>query len=583
MPERQTAGTSKSVRSTNDAAAPIGMGATNTAGRLLASVFKSGPQDPTFCSCLDVPNGGVLFGLPGLLSMGLLRHTEKYFQLPDGYYRLDSIFLLLAFMALARIKTIEDLRYCSPGEWGKLLGLDRIPEAKTLREKVHLLVENDQASQWGGELSLDWMGMFPESSGVLYIDGHVRVYNGSKTELPRHYVARQKLCLRATTDYWVGAMDGQPFFMVNKAVDPGLLTVLTEEIVPRLEHDIPCQPSLFELAEEKYLTRFTMVFDREGYSPDFMLKMRERRIACLTYRKYSGEDWPEMEFLEQRVSLAAGHRVTMKLAERGTFLGGKIWVREIRKLTESGHQTSIISTDYTRELTASAAAMFARWSQENFFKYMRENYNMDRLVDYSLEEIPETTEVVNPKYREADGKVRKLAAQLTRKRCKCNELILRDDIEPKKVEKYETKKQALLEEVESMAQNLVELKKHRKATPKHVKLSDLPKEDRFKMLGMKSKFFIDVIKLVAYRAETAMVNIARQTMRHQDEARSLLRSLYATDADILPDYESGKLTVRLHQPANNCSAIVIDDICRELNATNTEFPGTNLRLVYELV
>jgi hypothetical protein len=582
-PERQTDGTNKSARSANDAAAPIGMGATNTAGRLLASVFNSGPQDPTFCSCLDVPNGGVLFGLPGLLSMGLLRHTDKYFQLPNGYYRLDSIFLLLAFMALARIKTIEDLRYCPPGEWGKLLGLDRIPEAKTLREKVHLLVENDQASQWGSELSLDWMGMFPESTGVLYIDGHVRVYNGSKTELPRHYVARQKLCLRATTDYWVGAMDGQPFFMVNKVVDPGLLTVLIEDIIPRLEHDIPCQPSLFELEEEKYLSRFTMVFDREGYSPDFMLKMRERRIACLTYRKYSGEDWPEMEFHEQVVSLAAGHKVTMKLAERGTFLGGKIWVREIRKLTESGHQTSIISTDYTRELTASAAAMFARWSQENFFKYMRENYNLDRLVDYSLEEIPETTEVVNPKYREADGKVRKLVAQLTRKRCKCNELLLRDDIEPKKVEKYETKKQALLEEVECMAENLVELKNHRKATPKHVKLSDLPQEDRFKMLGMKSKYFIDVIKLVAYRTETAMVNIARQTMRHQDEARSLLRSLYATDADILPDYEGGKLTVRLHQPANNCSAIIINDICRELNATNTEFPGTNLRLVYELV
>jgi hypothetical protein len=559
------------------------MGATDTAGRLLASVFKSGPQDPTFCSCLDVSNGGVLLGLPGLLSMGLLRHTEKYFQLPNGYYRLDSIFLLLAFMALARIKTIEYLRYCSPGEWGKLLGLDRIPEVKTLREKVHRLVENDQASQWGGELSLDWMGMFPESSGVLYIDGHVRVYNGSKTELPRHYVARQKLCLRATTDYWVGAMDGQPFFMVNKAVDPGLLTVLIEEIVPRLEHDIPCQPSLFELAEEKYLTRFTMVFDREGYSPDFMLKMKVRRIACLTYHKYPGEDWPEVEFHEQRVALAAGHRVTMKLAERGTYLGGKIWVREIRKLTESGHQTAIISTDYSRELTTSAAAMFARWSQENFFKYMRNHYNLDRLVDYSLEEIPESTQVVNPEYREADGKVRKLAAQLTRKRCKCNELILRDDIEPKKVEKYETKKKILLEEVESMAQNLVELKNHRRKTPKHIKFSDLPKEDRFKMLGMKSKYFIDVIKLVAYRAETAMVNIARQNMRHQDEARSLLRSLYATDADILPDYEGGKLTVRLHQPTNNCSAIIINEICRELNATNTEFPGTNLMLFYELV
>ena len=136
------------------------MGATDAEGRFQASVFKSGPQDPTFCSCLDVPNGGVLLSIPALLNMGLLHHTEKYFHLPNGYYRQDSIFILLAFMALARLKSIESLRYCSPGEWGKLLGLDRIPEAKTLREKVQLLSQNGQVSQWGGDLSRDWMEMF---------------------------------------------------------------------------------------------------------------------------------------------------------------------------------------------------------------------------------------------------------------------------------------------------------------------------------------------------------------------------------------------------------------------------------------
>ncbi len=560
------------------------MGATNTEGRLLASIFRAGPVDPDFSSSFDVPNGGVLLGLPTLLSMGLLRHTDKYFELPNGYYRLDSIFLLLAFMALARIKTIESLRYCAPGEWGKLLGLDRIPEARTLRNKVKLLTEDNQASQWGGDLSRDWMGMFPETTGVLYIDGHVRVYNGSQTELPRHYVARQKLCLRATTDYWVNAMDGQPFFMVNKAVDPGLLTMLEEEIIPRLEHDVPNQPSLFELEEEWLVPRFTLVFDREGYSPDFMLRMwRERRIACLTYHKYPGDAWPASEFHEHKVPLVSGQIVDMKLAERGTFLSGKLWIREFRKLTKSGHQTAIISTDYTRDLITSAAAMFARWSQENFFKYMRENYNLDRLIDYSTEEIPETTKVVNPLYREADGEVRKQAAQLARKRCECNGIVLCDDIEPDKVEAYETQKQALQEEVESMEQMLEELKVCRRETPQHVMLSDLPEEDQFRKLGMKSKYFIDTIKLIAYRAETTMVNIARQTMSHLEEARSLVRSLYMTEADILPDHEAKKLTVRLHQPATRCSAITIENLCQELNATNTKFPGTDFRLIYELV
>ncbi len=180
-----------------------------------------------FTHSLDVSNGGVLLALPALLNLGLLNHLE-YLVLPDGYYRLDSILVLLAFMALARVKNIEWLRYSPPGEWGKLLGLDRIPEAKTLRNKVRLLTEGGQAQQWSGALSRDWMAMFPETAGVLYIDGHVRVYHGSQTELPRHYVARQQLCLWATTDYWVNAMDGQPFFMVNQPVDPGLLTVLEE-------------------------------------------------------------------------------------------------------------------------------------------------------------------------------------------------------------------------------------------------------------------------------------------------------------------------------------------------------------------
>jgi hypothetical protein len=122
------------------------MGATDTTGRLLASIFGFGPASPVFTCNLDVAGGGVLLGLPGLLSMGLLAHT-RCFTLPPGYYRLDSIFLLLALMALARVKTIESLRYCPPGEWGKLLGLDRIPEAKTLRRKVRQLVQDGQVEQ----------------------------------------------------------------------------------------------------------------------------------------------------------------------------------------------------------------------------------------------------------------------------------------------------------------------------------------------------------------------------------------------------------------------------------------------------
>ena len=259
---------------------------------------------------------------------------------------------MLAFMALTRIKTIEGLRYCAPGEWGKLLGLDRAPEVRTLRGKIAHLAKDGQPEQWSADLCADWMKAQPEQATAFYIDGHVRVYHGRQTRLPRRYVARQKLCLRACTDYWVNAMDGQPFFVVYQDVDPGLIQVLERDILPRLEREAPNQPTQEELESNPLSHRFTLVFDREGYSPKLFKQLKARRIACLSYKKRPGENWPEDEFLPTRVTLVSGNVVEMLLAERGTLLGSKkderVWVREIRRLMPGGHQTSILSTQAMR-------------------------------------------------------------------------------------------------------------------------------------------------------------------------------------------------------------------------------------------
>ncbi len=561
----------------------MGMGASNVLDRVAASMGDLIAVGPVFQAVSDVPNGGVLFALPALLAVGLLHQAHRYFQLPKGYYGLESVFLMLAFLALARLPSLEQLRYRAPGEWGKLLGLDRIPEVRTLRKKLALLCDQQQANAWSAELCAQWMGEDPDQATVLYVDGHVRVYHGHQTELPRHYVARQKLCLRATTDYWVNAMDGQPFFLINQAVDPGLLQVLEHEIVPRLEKEIPNQPTPEQLEADGKLHRFTLVFDREGYSPVFLRRLKEKRIACLTYHKYPREDWPQEEFFPCQVNLVSGACVEMRLAERGTFLGGKVWLREIRKLTNSGHQTAVLSTDYRSKLEPVAAAMFARWSQENFFRYMREHYGLDRLVDYATEEIPDTTKVVNPAYRRLDGQVRSLRGQLTRKLAAFSAMGLNGEIEPKKVAAFEQKKAELKEQIDDLTKALDALKAQRKAVEHHITIAELPEQERFKQLSTQSKHLIDTIKMVAYRAETAMAQIAREKMHRDDDARSLLRAIYSTEADLLPDENAGTLTVRVHHQANRCSDEVIRHFCTELNQTETIFPGTNLRLVYELV
>lgn len=559
------------------------MGATDVLNRIAASIGEISEVTPQFCASLDVPNGGVLIALPALIANGLLNHAKKYFQLPKGFYGLESIFLLLAFMALCRQKFLESLRYSSPGEWGKLLGLDRAPEVKTLRKKVSLLSSGNAAEQWGAELCKDWMATDPEDSSVLYIDGHVRVYHGEQTKLPRHYVSREKLCLRATTDYWVNAFDGQPFFYTNKAVDPGLIKAIETDIVPNLKQLVPNQPSGKELTDNPYLNLFTLVFDREGYSPDFFLRMKEQRIACITYHKFPNEPWPEGEFHSVEIQLAHDNKATLQLAERGIFLSKKIWLREIRKLSKGGHQTSVIATDYSADFKKIAGQMFCRWSQENFFKYMREQYNLDRLVDYKLDDIDESIMLVNPQYRKIDGQVRSRVSKLNRMKAEFGGLNLDGEIEEKKIGHFQQRKSTLKDDIESVEKEIMQLKINRSEIPKHIKIAELTEEDRFKKLSQQSKYFIDVIKMIAYRAETAISNLIKEDLSREDESRVLARAIYQTEADIIPDYNEKKLTISLHHIANSASSKIIDKLCQELNEANFVYPGTELKLFYKMV
>ena len=109
--------------------------------------------------------------------------------------------------------------------------------------------------------------------------------------------------------------------------------------------------------------------------------------------------------MEHKVAMPNGEKVSMRLAEMGSLVGsGKeaMWMREVRKLTKSGHQTSLISTGYGMDHVRLAACMFTRWCQENFFRYMRQHFEIDLLTEYGVEDLPDTERVVNPRWREMD-------------------------------------------------------------------------------------------------------------------------------------------------------------------------------------
>jgi len=564
----------------------MGMGCTRVVERVLAALGKFSEAPSRFAPAVDVTNGGVLWALPALLSNGLLQHTKDYFALPKGFYSVIHIFLLLAFMALSRIKSNEQLRYSSAGDLGFLLGLDRIPEVRTLRDKIKHLSSRGQVKEWASALSQQWMEADPEAVGTLYVDGHVRVYHG-KNKLPRRYVSRQKLCMRGMSDYWLNDQQGRPFFVISTPFTTGLLEMLRSEIVPRLLKEVPDQPSRQDLDGNPLLARFTMVFDREGYSPAFFKQMwQEHRIACMTYNKYPKGDWPVHEFAEQTGGGPNGQDIKMMIAERGTYIGEKgkgLWVREIRKLTETGHQTAMVCTEYRAEVHSLAVRMFSRWCQENFFRYMLQHFDLDSVAGYGHEPVDETKAVVNPAYRKIESLVKSKAGKLGRKLRAFAEIALNPIPPPEDVLQYEAQKGALMEEIDLLKNNLATLKETRKATDKHIPVSELPEADRFSVLAPQRKAFIDTIKMIAYRAETAMSTLLRDSMARPDDARSLLREIYTQEADIIPDEDEGTLTVRLHHLTNRMSDHAARLLARHLNDTDTIYPGTNLRLRYELV
>jgi hypothetical protein len=562
----------------------MGNAATRSLERVAAAMGELESAPIEFQSTCDVTRGGVLLALPALLASGLLRYTPEMYQLPNGFYGIDSIFLLLALMALGRIRSLEQLRYQAPGEWGKLLGLDRIPEVRTLREKLKLLCHDlGQALRWNAVLAKEWIAQQNATELFFYCDGHVRVYHGEQTALPRHYVARQRLCLRATTDYWINAMDGQPFLYVNKEVDPGLIATLKQDVIPWLERNVAKTPEQQQcLAEDPRTHWFTMVFDREGYSPELFEQLWQKQIAILTYHKFPQGEWRSEEFTTHRVQLVGGEIVTMKLAERGTQLSNQFWVREIRKLSDSGHQTSILATNFQAPMTTLAPSLFARWSQENFFRYMREHYGLDSLIEYGTEPVPDAIQVVNPQWRKLDSQIRSKIGQRHRQAAQFGALALSEDPTNSEVQGFQQRKAHLRDEIEGLDLQIAQLKQFRKDTPHHIPVKLLPEEDRFTRLRTERKHFVDTIKMIAYRAESSMASLLREHVARTDDARALLRQIFDTEADLIPDLATNTLTVRLHHLTQAAHDHAIEQLLLDLNNTQTTFPGTHLTLVFKL-
>ena len=574
------AATDRATRDARDKQAPMGRAARDVEGRMLASAGLMTEAKPVFAAPAHaVAHGGVLAALPMLLREGLLGAANRLFRLPDGFYGLTTILLFVACMTLARVRNPEGLRYQAPGEWGAILGLDRCPETKTLRRKIRLLTSAEHTVRdWQSALARTWATEHDDDWATLAVDGHVKVYTGRKGRLPKHFVARQKLCMPASVSYWINALGGTPLLCLHKALDPKLIKAIKQDVVPHLQHLGVVPEAAPDLTKpDAGAPALTLVFDREGWSPDLFKRLARRGIACITWHKnFKGEDWPQEDFrtLEVLIHGPAGtSTTTVDLAEQRIVLRNGLTVRQIRRRLANGRQVPVITTHPQMPLIQVAGAMFSRWSQENFFKYMREQFNLDSLPTHDLEPLDPDAQVVNPVRRALEKTIRRLRSRLATARNRLAEALQ---------EHHRDTATRLQADANALAAELDQLTQQRADSPTHVRAGDLPEQDKLDALPVGGRLFLDLVRMIAYRAETRMMVPVITTQGKKPNARRLLRALLTSDANIIPLPANGILRIQLLGLGSDACDRMLAPLVEELNATRTIYPGTDLRLVYEL-
>jgi DNA-binding CsgD family transcriptional regulator len=533
--------------------------------RLLAYLGLLDDAAPLFRSGARVPHGGVLLALPALVDSGIFTIARKiYGNIGPAFYGLRTTFIALLLMALLRIKRPEALKEHSPDDFGRVLGLDRAPEVKTLRRKLSRLAALGRAADLGQALAQKRVADRGAAMGFLYVDGHVRVYHGKRT-LPKTHVARRRLAMPATTDYWVNDVTGDPVFVVTAEANAGMVRML---------------PSVLEqvrtLVGER---RITIVFDRGGFSPKLFLRLITDGFDILTYRKGRTRRVARSSFALHE-GIIDGRKVSYTLADQGVrLLAGKLRLRQVTRLREDSHQTPVLTSRRDLSTVEVAFRMFERWRQENFFKYLREEYALDALVDYDVVLDNPERDVPNPKKLEITTMLQQARAQFERLTAEygAEAFMNAEQTEPVS-QQLKTAQNLLARRMREAFDRITELEHTRKKVPARIPVNNAVAGDIVK-LDPERKLLTNLVKMVAYQAESDLVHlVAPYYKRATDEGRTLIQSALAGPADI--EVHDDELWVSIAPLSSPHRTRAIASVCQDLNLQSSIFPGSRLHLKF---
>jgi len=394
----------------------------------------------------------------------------------------------------------------------------------------------------------------------------VRVYHGQHA-LPKTHIARMRISLPATSDYWVNDSVGDPLFVVTAEANAGLVKML---------------PGI--LSQVRALVgkrRVTVVFDRGGYSPKLFQQILAAGFDLLTYRKGRYPHIPRQRF-HQRRARRDGRTTAYVLADQAVrLLKGKLRLRQVTRRMDNGHQTPILTSRWDLPAAQVAYRMFDRWRQENFFKYLREEYALDALVEYATVPDDPTREVPNPAWAALDAQLRQAQAQLDRLQAEYGlEALTNLEHQRRTMRGFKTAQGKLGQKIWSVWQRVLQLENRRAAVPRRVPVQAVREEPVVK-LAPERKHLTNLLKMVAYQAESDLLRlVAPHYRRASQEGRTLIQSAVATAADLEVTKTELRVTLAAQSSPHRTRAIAA--LCEELNHTKTNFPGSRLRLRYTI-
>jgi hypothetical protein len=544
--------------------------------RLLARQGLLDDAAPLFGDHEELPRAGVLLVLPMLLAHGGLDVFGRLFgSIGPAFYGLRTTVLTLFLLALLRIKRPENLKEHAPTALGSLLGLDRIAEVKTLRRKLTLLAERGQGRELMSELARLRVAQDEDRLAFLYLDGHVREYSG-KEPLAKAKKAQRAVATCAATDTWLHDADGAPLLVVTSEMNAGL-TQIIEAIVTNAK-------SLVAAGQ-----RLTVLFDRGGWSLKLFARLHALGVDIITYRKGKHKQVPRWRFTEHRVT-EDGQEKTYWLYDQPRVRVGRLrphrrrggvgpeylWLRQVTVLRDDDRQTVIVTNRSDLSAVQVVVAMFRRWRQENYFKYMDAEFALDALVEYGVDDVPSEATRPNParkklakERKEAKAEVARLRAELGAE-ANVNEERRRPTMRGFKVAQADLRER--LKQAETKEQTLAE------------QLAQLPKRvsaQGLKTLKTEKKLIVDAVKMIAYHCETMLLEcLSKHYARADDEGRTLLHAAFQSSACMEVTETELKITIAAQSSPHRTEALA--KVCQELDAEAAYYPGSNLRLRFAI-